>query len=64
MYWLQYADFYDWPHIQHFDSYDHLKKLLLQADLQSIHEAMLEELAFKEFKVTKAWCDISSRILS
>ena len=64
MYWLQYADFYDWPHIQHFDSYDHLKEILPKADLKSIHEDMLEELAFKKLKVTKAWCDISARILS
>ena len=64
LYWLQYSDFYDWPHIQHFDDYDHLKELVLQADLQSIHRDMLEELAFRKYKTTKSWCDISARILT
>ena len=64
MYWLQYADFYDWPHIQHFDSYDHLTELLLKANLSSIHQDMMEELKFRELKVTQSWCDITTRIHS
>ena len=64
MYWLQYSDFYDWPHIQHFDSYDHLKESIINADLNSIHHDMMEELEFRRLKVTQRWCDISARILS
>merc|ERR1712083_662315 len=62
MYWLQYADFYDWPHIQHFDNLEHLKEMLLMADLDSIHQLMIDELKFRKFKVTQNWCDISDRI--
>ena len=62
MYWLQYADFYDWPHIQHFDNLEHLKEMLLMADLDSIHQLMVDELKFRKFKVTQNWCDISDRI--
>lgn len=62
MYWMQYADFYDWPHITYFDSINHLKDLLLNADLKTIHEKMLEELKLRKLKVTQAWCDISNRI--
>ena len=63
MYWLQYSDFYDWPHIQQFDNFDQLKEMLIRADLESIHKSMKEELAFRKLKVLQTWCDISSRIL-
>ncbi len=62
MYWLQFADFYDWPHITYFDSYDHLRTLMLEADFKAIHEAMEDELKFKKLKVDKTWCDISDRV--
>ena len=39
-YWLQYADLYQFPHIQYFDSFDELEALILQADLHSIHRNM------------------------
>ena len=64
LYWMQYADFYDWPHIQHFDSYEHLKELLVYADLKSIHESMMQEIALRRLQNTKSWCDISMRILN
>jgi len=63
MYWLQYSDFFDWPYIQHFDSYEHLKEILIEADLDLIHKHMMEELEFRKLKVEQSWCDISSRIL-
>ena len=61
-YWLQFADFYDWPHIQYFDDYEHLKKLLLKANFDAIHEAMKQELLIRKQKVLSAWCDIIQRI--
>ena len=63
MYWLQFADFYDWPHIQYFDDYDHLKELLLTADLKKIHQNMMEELKLRKIQVTREWCDVTKRIL-
>ncbi len=64
MYWMQLADFYDWPHIIHFDSYDHLKELLLTTDLKTVSANMKEELAFRKLHSTQSWCDISKRIVS
>ena len=61
-YWLQFADFYDWPHIQHFDDYEHLKKLLLKTDFLSVHKNMKKELKIRENKVIKEWCDITRKI--
>ena len=62
MYWMQYADFYDWPYIQHFDNYTHLKELLFKSDLEEISRKMKEEVAIKELKVTRTWCDILTRL--
>ena len=64
MYWMQFADFYDWPHIQHFDTYDHLAELLSKVDLNAIHQKMKQEVALKKLRVSKSWCDISSKIVS
>ena len=62
MYWMQYADFYDWPYIQHFDSYQHLKQLLLTIDLHEISNKIKKEVALKELKVTRTWCDVVKRV--
>jgi len=61
-YWIQFSDFYDWPHIQHFDSYDHLKHLLLNSDFQKIHKNMQSEIILREKQVTSEWCQIINRI--
>ena len=62
MYWMQYADFYDWPYIQHFDSYQHLKQLLLTIDFHEISNKIKKEVALKELKVTRTWCDVVKRV--
>ena len=64
MYWMQYADFYDWPFIQHFDAYQHLKQLLLKANLQEISENIKQEVNIKRLKVSRTWCDIMERVKS
>jgi hypothetical protein len=61
-YWLQFADFYDWPHIQYFDDYEHLKKLLIETNFAAVHSAMKKELLIKKDKVVNAWCDIIRRV--
>ena len=40
MYWLQFSDYYEWPHIQYFDDFNELKKKLLNSDFQSIHKIL------------------------
>ena len=62
MYWMQFADFYDWPYITYFDNYDHLKDLLENSDLKVIHENMKQEVALREQIVSQNWCDIAKRI--
>ena len=63
MYWMQYADFYDWPHIQYFDNYFDLKEKLKSANLKKIHQDMMEEVELRKIQVTREWCDITNRIL-
>ena len=61
-YWLQFADFYEWPHIQYFDSYYHLKKLLRDTNFDSIHTSMRKELVIRKDKVMNQWCKIVQSI--
>lgn len=62
MYWLQFADFYEWPHIQYFDDYKHLKELLIRADFTEIQKLMKQELELKENKVVNLWCKVVNKI--
>jgi replicative DNA helicase len=62
MYWLQLADFYDFPHTQLYDSYQHLRELLLAADLKEIHNMMKAEVEVKGLQVNRKWCDIIERL--
>ena len=61
-YWLQMSDFYDWPHIQHYDSYEHLKALLAEADFAEIHQKMREEVELRGLELNRKWCDVIGRI--
>ena len=61
-YWLQLADFYEWPHINYFDSYDDLKDVLLSARFESIHFAMKQELVIRKDIVMNQWCNIVQKI--
>ncbi|CAG9462724.1 unnamed protein product [Pedinophyceae sp. YPF-701] len=40
-FWLEYADFYQMPHVQLFESWDHLMELLDTVDLQRVHDDMM-----------------------
>ena len=62
MYWLQYADFYDWPHIQYFDDYQDLKHKLLNSDFKYISDAMKKELMHRKQQVTVGWCKVIDNI--
>ena len=53
MYWMQMADFYEWPHIQYFDDFQHLKVLLLNSDFEEIHFAMKKEMNLRKSIVEK-----------
>ena len=62
MYWLQMSDFYDWPHIQHYDSYEHLKQIIAVADFQKIHQNMVGEIEMRGLELNRKWCDVIARI--
>ena len=62
MYWLQFSDFYDWPHVQYFDDYKHLKNLLLNSNFQSISDGMKKELVYRKKQITLGWCKVIKNI--
>ena len=61
-YWLQFSDFYDWPYIQHFDDYNHLKKLIMNTNFTKVHNAMKRELMIKRDTVLDTWCKIIQNV--
>ena len=62
MYWLQFSDFYDWPHVQYFDDYNHLKELLLNTNFTLVRDLMREEMELRKLQVTRGWCEIIHKI--
>lgn len=57
-YWIQFADFYQWPHIVLFDSWEDLFRKLVTADLNDIHEKMMAYNAKQEQVLRRQWLDI------
>ena len=62
MYWMQFSDFYDWPHVQYFDDYKHLKHLLINTDHKLVHGLMKKELEIRKKQITREWCEIIQNI--
>jgi hypothetical protein len=61
-YWTSFADIYQWKHIQHFDSFDHLISLLDQSDFQEISEKMHQANIIREKELTENWKKVFSKI--
>jgi len=61
-YWLQFADFYDWPHIQYFDDYHHLKNLMSNTNFTKVHNDMKQELRIKRNIVVDTWCNVIKNV--
>ena len=55
-YWLQFSDFYQWPHITYFDSMLDLERKLQSADFNTIHKHMLEEVQRTRNELSDIWC--------
>ena len=55
-YWLQFSDFYQWPHITYFDDMPDLEQKLGAADFDKIHKLMMEEVKRKKDALLQAWC--------
>jgi hypothetical protein len=61
-YWLQFADYYRWPHIQTFDSFEDLVEKLDATDFLAVHAKMMEENTRREAKVTAQWQTIACNV--
>ena len=61
-YWLQLADFIQWPHITYFDNFDDLEQKLLTADFDKIHKLMVEENKRKRRELENNWCKVFNKI--
>ena len=61
-YWVQFSDFYEWPHITYFDSYDQLEEILDNMNFSTIHEKMVEENKRRERVLKYNWCKVISKM--
>lgn len=61
-YWLKYADFYQWPYITYFNSFDDLALKLSRTNLTLISENMSKYNKVKKLKVLKHWRTILTRL--
>ena len=61
-YWLQLADFVQWPHITYFDDFKDLEQKLLTADFDKIHKMMVEETKRKKKELENNWCKVFKKI--
>lgn len=63
MYWLQFSDFYDWPHIILFDDFENdLPKKLEQVNLKDISEKMMAENQVRKRVLLETWCEIIKKV--
>ena len=61
-YWLQFSDFYYWPHITYFDNITDLELKLKQADFNKIHILMTQEVERKKEALLDTWCKVLKRV--
>jgi len=60
--WLQYSDFFQWPHIQTFGSAAELVQKLAATDFDAVHAAMLQENARREVELLATWAQVVDRV--
>ena len=61
-YWLQLADFIQWPHITYFDDFKDLEQKLLKADFNKIHKLMVKENKRRRMELENNWCKAFKKI--
>ena len=61
-YWLQLADFVQWPHITYFDDFKDLEQKLLKADFNKIHKLMVKENKRRKEELENNWCKVFKKI--
>ncbi|KAG2388532.1 hypothetical protein C9374_000696 [Naegleria lovaniensis] len=62
-YWLGFSDFYMFPHVIHFDSWDHLLQLLSRTDLSKVSENMSSFNKQQRTELRKTWARVKQRIM-
>ena len=61
-YWLQFADFYHWPHVTYFDDYQHLEEVLSKMDFNDIHDKMVAENKRRLLNLQYNLCTVAYRV--
>lgn len=61
-YWLQYADYYQWPHIATFSSWAELITLLETTDLVAVHHKMMAQNVIRLRELQSQLTDIADQI--
>ena len=61
-YWIQFADYFQWPHITYFDDSKDLERKLGEADFNKIHNLMVEEVESWKVKLLYNWNKATQRI--
>lgn len=65
--WIELADFYDadnMPHIQYFDSFEHLESLLITVDCEAVSARMREFNRIRKERVFKQWQRVVEQIVA
>lgn len=60
--WMKLADWYKWRGVRQFDSFDHLKGLLVSVDRIAMHEEILAGYQADKVKAVRDWDDVLRRI--
>jgi len=62
-YWLQFADYYLWPFVTTFDSFEDLLQKLKKADLSAISSKMKAHNLVREADLLNNWCQLTKSIV-
>ena len=62
MFWLQFSDFYDWPHVQFFHDVEDLVAKLASTDFVALNRAMVKENEIRKNVLLGQWCEIIKNI--
>nr|CAG4717791.1 unnamed protein product [Naegleria fowleri] len=62
-YWLGFCDFYVFPHVIHFDNWNHLHELLTSTDLVKVSERMNNFNKQQRTELKKAWARVKQHVL-
>ena len=63
-YWLQFADFFYWPHVTYFDDFKDLERKLDNANFNKIHDLMVDEVERRKKELLDNLCRASKKVQS